>query len=314
MPLITTVDQLCEYVSVGKDLSWKSIKPSLFGAEQKYIMPFLGKNLYDYLCDNVPTNAEQDPVALACNAAAKFALWLYVIPGGKQIDDMGIYEAKTNNMWRLSEADIEKLRDSYAEEAMEALEMLLNLLEANAVAAAQGTSQSNYTAYNWWFISPTRKRYADLLINSSEVFSEYVELYRSTLTFIFMRDNIRHVEKHQIAPLLGNYYTTLKTLATPAGNDAVLLDLVREALAKLAAARSLRRGFFFLANERLCYGIKPHTATAELVSEYESDGQNALERLRAKLEEFKPSGYTPLVSLPADTTMLRKPSAKIILA
>jgi hypothetical protein len=313
MPIINHIGQLREYVSVGKDLTWESIKPSLFGAEQKYLLPFLGKDLYKYLCDNV-SETPDDAVALAANAAAKFGLWLYVIPGGKQIDDMGVYEAKTSNMWRLSKDELETLRDTYAEEAMDALEMLLNLLESNAAVASEGVEEYAYTAFNWWAISPTRKRFTDLFINTSELFSEYVELYRSTLTFVFMRDNIRHVEKHQIAPLLGDYYTTLKELTNPTGNHAILLDLVREAVAKLAAARSLKRGFFFLANERLAYGLKSQVASAELVSEYQSDAQNALERLRAKLEELKPAGYAALVQLETDSTLLRKPGRRIILA
>lgn len=314
MPLITTTAQLREYVTVGQNLSIESIRPQIFTAENKYLKSFIGQKLYAHLVENKAAGDYQDLIALAQSAAAKFALWLYIIPGGTQIDDAGIYQAKTSEMWRLTKEEIEELRKYSLSDAMDALDMLLEYLEEKAAAPADGVVEANYTAFNFWYKAPTRTRLMGLLIKKSEDFSKYVELYRSSLTFQMLNTAMSHVERHQIAPLMGDYYNTIRGMTAPTGNDLALLELAQEALAKLSAAYGMNLGFHIMENGRFTTCLQLQKVDKELMSAYKSEGENALERLRAKLEQIKPAGYEPLPTLEANTATLRKPGSKIILA
>lgn len=313
--LLTYIEQIQQYVVVGKDLTYKSFQPALFNAEQKYIIPFLGRDLYDFLVKSDPSDDTETLINLARSATAKFALWLYITPGGVQIDDQGIYQAKTDNMWRLSAADLADLKKSYLEQAMDAQNQLLAYLEEIAQTPAQNTAPEDYTAANHWAVSPSRKRYAGLMINTAEVFEQYVELHHSTLTFISLYNCIKAAETSQIAPLLGDYYATLKAISSPTGDALAILKLAQEAIAHLATAKALRKGMYCLLENGLSLSLAPDAKPADdIIATYQTDAQNALQRLRDKLEAVKPTGYTPLPTLAADTTVLRKPGSKIILA
>jgi hypothetical protein len=313
--LLTQIDQLQQYVVVGKDLSYKSFQPALFNAEQKYIIPFLGRTLYDFILENDYHDDYQTLLNLARNATAKFALWLYITPGGVQIDDQGIYQAKNENMWRLSPTDLLELKKSYLEEAMDAQNQLLAYLEETVQTPDQQTDPEDYTAFELWAVSQSRKRYAGLMINTAEVFGRYVELYHSTLTFITLYNCIQSVEKNAIAPLMGDYYATLKAIATPTGDALAMLTLAQEAIAYLATAKGLRKGMYCLREDRLGLTLTPAAMPSDdIIATYQAEGQNALERLRAKLELLKPTGYTPLPILETDATVLRRTGSKIILA
>ena len=314
MALINDVDTLRQYVTVGNDLNFQSIKPSLFTAEQKYLRQFLGGALYTFLVENAANTAYARLIGHAQNVAAKFALWLYIIPGGVQIDDAGIYMAKTTDMWRLSPQEIGTLRLSYLEEAMDALELMLEELEENVSKPSQSTLPQDYNPYELWHESATRKRYAGLFINSGHVFSEYVELYRSNLTFFMMHDIIRRVELHTIAPLLGDYYATLKGMTEIEGPHLILYHCTLEAIAMLAAAQALAKGFHFFRFSQLTMSFQPEKLAPEQISKFYVEAQNSLERLRAKLEELQPAGYTPLSGGLSDPSLLRKPGSRIILA
>lgn len=314
MPLITTSAQLRQYVTVGQNLSIESIRPQIFTAENKYLKSFIGSKLYTHLVENAAAGDYQELIALAESTAAKFAIWLYIIPGGLQIDDQGIYQAKTSDMWRLSKEEIDELKKYSLSDAMDALDMLLEYLEENAAAPGENLPEAGYTAYNWWYQAPARKRLMGLLIKKSEDFSKYVELYRSSLTFLMLNTAMSHVERHQIAPLLGDYYNTIRLLSNPTGEGLTLLELAQEALAKLSAAHAMRGGFHILENGRFTTCLQSQKIDTELLSAYKSEGENALERLRAKLEQLRPTGYEPLPTLEANSATLRRPGSRIILA
>lgn len=309
--LLTNSIQLQQFVEVGDGLSWTSIAPSVFVAENNYLASWMGLKLYKHLTANESVAEYQDLLEYARSASAKFALWLYSAKGGNQITDMGIYQAKTSDIWRLSEAELADLRKAFLADAMDALNLLIEYLEENAAAPAEGTLEAAYTAFQWWYVSTVRKQLTGLLIKSADVFSNYVELYRSSLTYWMLSGAMAQVERQMIAPMLGVYYATLKAMTAPTGNDAVLLALAQEALAKLSAGIAMQRGLHIMENARLSFSINPHQPDETLLRAYLSEGERALQRLRAALESLRPAGYVPLSSV---SDVLRKEGSKIILA
>lgn len=316
MPIITTITQLRNYVSVGAALSFDSIKPSIFKAETKYLQPLLGLPLYEWLSESINANnpAYTTLSALALNASANLALWLYVPVGGVQIDDMGIYQAKTTDTWRLAESELRKLEAHYCQDAMDALDALVAHLEANAAAPNQGQNPSTYTPYQRWHAAPQRVRYNELLIKNADTFERYAELYRSTLTFFTLKTIIYTVQTQHLAKLMGDYLPSLVSMADPADNHAKILRIAQEALAKLTIAHALQLGRHTLENARLTFNFQIHKVDADVIATYQNIGQNALQSLRNILEEVRPEGYTPLPTTVTDNTLLRNPTSTIILA
>ncbi|WP_273210792.1 DUF6712 family protein [Runella zeae] len=308
MPIISSVAELQEYITVGNDLQFKSIKPCVFNAEKKYLKPILGSALFKALEEGGDSG---ELMQLVQNVVAKFTLWLYVVPGGVQVDDAGIYQSKTADMWRLTESEIQTYRLSALEDAMDAMDLMIANLEENAKAAAADKPTAEYTPYELWYVSPTRQRYAGLLINNGDDFSEYVALYRSSLTFLMMCDCIRDAELHIIAPLLGDYYNTQKQLTGLGNSDLVLRRLILETLAKLAAAAALSKGLYYLNAGRITMTFQPEPIADKVLSSYKTSAQDALERLQAKLEQLKPAGYVPRSS---SEDVLRRQGAKIVIA
>lgn len=312
MPLISNISTLQKYAVVSSNLTIESIQPSIFRAEKKYLKQFVGKKVYEALLSIAEGN--EPIVALAQNVVAKFALYIFITPGGVQIDDSGIYQIKGGDKWRLSQQEIEALKQSYLEEAMDALDLLLEDLEENAQEAAEETEIAEYTVYNHWFADQARNQYNNSLLKTRQVFESFVELHHSSLTFHSLRSYVANVEKFQLMPLMGDYYTALMDMATPAGNDAILLSLAQEAIAHLATAQALDRGFHGLNKGGISFDLNYAEPSHELIGSYKKAAQNALERLRAKLQELKPQGYTLLPSDVSDGSILRKPGRRIILA
>lgn len=307
MIILNNIADLQKYVVVSQNLTYQSIYPAIFKAEHSYLKPILGDDLYNYFGSSFP---DQDLEALLMNAIANLAMWLYITPGGAQIDDKGIYLLKGPDMWRLSDSETLALKKSYSSDAMDAIELLLSQLEANATAPINGQDSN---AYQLWYVSPTRSRRQSLLLNTPEQFNDYINLHRNNATFSTLVEPLWHVQRHHIAPMLGDYYATLLAADNLTENDLLLLALVRETMANLAAAKAIRLGCHIVQNTRLTYTLMPDREVNKItLAEYETDGQNALQRLRTELERIKPTGYVPLPS--SNTAALRNPERKMFLA
>ena len=308
MPLFQDIEQLQESVTVGSDLTLKTLKPSILQAELKFILPIVGRPFYEDLQANLGNSNYEPVLQLARSALANLALSLFVITGGAMIDNAGIYFLKTNEMWRLSDKDKADLQKSFYEAGMNALDELLLYLASNSPSGTLPTFQTI------WNNSEQRTRYNSLLIKSAIDFNQHVQTFRSRATFASLYDLLAYVQRDRIQPVVNGYFPALLALnmQTATVDEKKIHEAAANALALFTVAKALRMGNYTRAE----YGFQavPNMVqnNENQIFEYETDGFAALDRLRTLLETQLPAGYVPL---PVEQSpLVRSQTAKIVLA
>ncbi|MCF0071282.1 hypothetical protein LZD49_12445 [Dyadobacter sp. CY261] len=291
--LISNIDELREYIPVGRDLDFVSVKPSIRKAERRFILPLLGKDFYRLLVSeyegNLLSEDHQELVEYIRSASANLTMWYYVQIGDVLIDSSGMYKQRTEQRWVLSESDQKRLQNSFLSDGLDALDDLMNHLEDNI---------SKYSTY-----SNSKEYLAERrgLVTSAATVQTVFTLFHPRVTFQAMREAIRYHEDGRVAPIMQDYYGILIDKKQDDLNevDTVALRLARRALIYLASARSMITRTVKFTNE----GLKV-MAGDDQVSQFENDrieasakefeqsGQIELDALVKHLNKYEPDGYT----------------------
>ncbi|AYQ31386.1 DUF6712 family protein [Runella sp. SP2] len=309
MDLFLSTQHLQEYVAVGSDLSLQTLTPFFRQAESKFIHSTVGRSMWKHIITNAEEEAYEDLIDYARAALANLGVSLYVVTGGAMIDNSGVYFAKTDSMWRPSDKDKAELQRSYYEAGMNSLEDLILLL---------CDSKENDPYFEAWATSPQVERFNQLLIQTASDFEQHVSLFRSGSTFASLFDLLKTVQNERILPIANGYMDTLLTGTNESDSEPVkaafksLKAASSKALALLTTAKALRVGTYARTEMGLTFVAAQVKNANDVVYEYETDGQAALEALRELLEKLQPTGYTPL---PAEkATPVRSSTSGIVIA
>lgn len=287
--LFNSTEQLQDFVAVGSDLGLQTLKPYMRQVEMRYIFPALGRELWENLADNADNTEEYETVLdLARSALANLTLALYTQTGGAIIDNGGVYFTKTTNMWRPSDKDKADIQSSFYDAGMESLDELLVFLES-----IPENEESIPEFYTIWSESKSFEKFKALIIPTAADFSEHVQTFRNRATFASLFDLLTIVQRERIATVANDYLPTL--LLKPEEEPATAIKAAAcSALALLTVAKALRMGTYTRTELGFGTSVSKVENSKDLIFEYETDGQAALENFRSLLEQHKPSGYIPL--------------------
>lgn len=238
MNFITTKEQIDEYVTLGFDFSFQTIKPYIRKVERKHIVPVVGSDLYKQWGSSEPSEAaELEVFDLLKEASASLALASYTPQGSVHISDAGISTTsgesyKTAEWWQVKD-----LRRELVDQGFSAIDEAYVILEGNAneAAFALWKNSKNYTIFN------------ELITAKTSDFQRYFDINNSRRTFLALRPYLLEVQEQYFNVWLKE--ETLNTIKNASGFiPKKAKQLSQAAQVSFAVAKAAESGVFLFGS------------------------------------------------------------------
>jgi len=205
--LITTL-QAKEYLKINATLDDSNFTPFIPDAEEKYLKPVLGDELFAILDTWADEKNPEDDDYEILNALyekvipviARFTLFIAAPQLDVNIGESGFTVLTSNNLVPASAQRVDKSIASMEQLAWNRVEILLKFLEENK------------DDYPEWVTSDAYTMQLRNLINSAAEFDKYVDIDKSRLTFQKMRHEMDNIERIDVIPVISQeMFDTLMT-------------------------------------------------------------------------------------------------------
>jgi len=272
MAIIKTNEEIKKYLSVDISLNTKTVDPYIKPAEEQVIR-LLGAEQFDELDNyyNHSTETVEELDALlpfVQRPVVNFAFLQGLSMLNVSIGENGIAVISNSNLAPASKQRTDDLKADLERSAYDALESLLEFLEANI------------EDYPLWEASEAYAYQYEYLITSARRFDELLRINRSRLTFLQWRPTMADVEILQIHPMVSKDFCDELKEEMKAGSvseaNQVVLPFLQKALAYLTASIELdkkyeNRGLAFLMEAKKIMDLTPanyptYTASSAYVS------------------------------------------------
>jgi len=240
MNIITTIDELKEYVEVANSLKFDTIKPSI-ALTKKSIKSCVGDELYIKLIDAYSDSdfkVKAMPVPLKAlamlvqGATANISMSLLVSRISVSVSDSGIIRNDNESQKTAYQYQEVNLRESYLRAGNGYLDDILIYLENN---------KSNFPE---WVSSPSFLDYNKYFIRSSEQFSSCYNINESRLAFMSVRYIMKRIEDFQVKDIVGSKLfkvlkEQLKSDTVTIVNKILLDDFIRPGVALITISKGV---------------------------------------------------------------------------
>ncbi|NQU85267.1 MAG: hypothetical protein HQ541_05855 [Mariniphaga sp.] len=258
--LVKTITEIKTFVTIGVGNDVNRILPHISNAENAYIKPLLGTNMYDELqefYDAVtpvnPTVVQQAMIGLLAKVQLSLVNLAYYVGFDTLsvlINDQGFSRVESDRSKSLFKYQEENLKATFKNNGFNGLDDVLVFIETNITHFAEFKAQTNWTVLRQSFL-PTVKVVQEIPFN----------LNASRLAFLNLKPSVSYIEDTLIKPLLGStIYSYIKTEMVkdaPATKVTAILPYIRKPLVYLASALFMEetgaelgdKGLFFQAFE-----------------------------------------------------------------
>lgn len=236
--LVRDTDILIQYAQITGSMRYDAAEASLRMVELKYIVPVLGKDLYDVLNAAIDAVTAEDPlnedfVSLLhqCRMAiGPLFCYFHADKADVLFSDSGMQRSETATNKNAYQEQRTKFKEANLTEGEYALELLQQFLETN---------RENYPE---WLDSDNFKKYKSLFIKSGTEFNDIFPSQTPFRNYWSLRSKMQDVEENNIRNFLGNeLYKELKEEDAKKDPDfideeKVLLFKLKKAIANLTVA------------------------------------------------------------------------------
>ncbi len=291
--LIKDIETLQAIVDITKSIDFDQIKSSIQDAENEFIIPAIGKALYDEL------NEAYEPVSPTLDANQEkllpyiqkplgyLATMLWLPEGMVKVTGSGIHITSTENMKTAWQWQTDKLEFKYLRSGFRDIDLMLEYLEENKDDFESWTDSTAYTI--------TRENF----ISNAKTFSKYFNIDNSRRMFMRLKPMMIKVEDFIIKANLGDeYFNEIKDeiLEDDVSDDnKVILEYIQKATAPLTIARALDEGLLDVGPDGVFINIfndgtksKQQPAEIRIAKASERafiDGNNYLRQMRTFLNK-----------------------------
>lgn len=293
MSLIRPISEIKEFVVVNAELNIKALTPSIYRAERKIIIPWLGKDQYQLIVNGYNASAlttnQQELMKYISGALYNYAVLLSLPSNNVQISSAGIQQIHTEHSKPAFPHAVADLKNELRNAAYEWLEDMLKYLEEE---------ENNFPV---WRNSDAYTKNKSLFINTAERFDECYSIQCKRQTFHKLMPIIREMEEFSILPTIGkDYYNELKTEILQkniSSQNIKVIDYLQKALANFTIANALRAYRVSFGNQGIVYaemlessdnGSAIKAATTEMImskaNHAEEMGNRNLDALRDFLQ------------------------------
>jgi len=232
--IIKDTETLRKHLSVNGSVTHQNIASYLKKAERKFLRPLIGKEQLAIFEQDQTDQIIIQAQDLAQEAVANFGYYLHLPIGAVQISDSGIYVTQNDNTKPASDKQFKELQRSFKKAGHEALDELLDVMEASA---------DKFTS---WFGSDYYTIFKELLVNKTSIFNRYFYIFNSRQTFMAMRPTIKVVEDQFIGPVIGSeLLSDLKNSQTISERKQVK-KLLQQAVVAFTVMKTVDNGMFVL--------------------------------------------------------------------
>jgi hypothetical protein len=278
MSIISTTEELKQYVEVAAALKMPTVEPSLRIAERRNLRSCLGEQLFNRLLlsykdagskvDSMPA-VLQELTKLSQAVVANIAMALLIPRLSVTISDTGISRTESDSKKSAFQYQEVNLRESYLRAGYDGLDDVLNYLEANKDEFPEWVSSPSYLDYKKYFIQ------------SAEQFSASFNIQHSRLAFLSIRYIMKRVEDFQVQDITGKkLFAVLKNeVKSGSVSDAnqVLLDgFIKPGVALITIAKGVWERALDISENGVTVSIKGSTDNNELRQSAEINKQQKM--------------------------------------
>jgi len=308
--LFQNINEIKAILPIGVGNDFNRLKPHIENAENRYIKPLLGFDIYNQLSELYITQESHEPdeteilhrelLGKVQFATIHLAFYIGFDFLNISVTDAGFQRIETERTKGLFKYQEDAIKTFFAETGFNALDDILTFLDLNIEFFEQFMNSENFNKLITSFL-PKVKTIEEIPFN----------IHRSNLIFLALKPSVAYIEDTAIRPVLGEtIYATVKSeMANEvvAAKVRVLLDYIRKPLIYLASAMLMEetgatlgdKGLYFAKNEdqqRAKFVKEPATAEriTVLVNRNRLIGNNYIEMLKAHLLKIWPeySGQT----------------------
>lgn len=233
--LFKSIEEIKPYLSgINITFQFNDIKSYIDEAERDYIIPWLSQEQFDQLQTAYDGNSQdavnQRLLKKVQKALANYAYLMYLPAGLVKFGVNGMYISQSENDRIPYEWTVDKIANRLITSGDNGIEDMLRFLE------------SNKTDYALWEASDSFSIYKDSIINTAQLFNQYVEIGSSRRLFLKLRAIIKTKEENEIVAAVGKetYDEILAEFieGDMEADNKILLEKMRKALAPLAMERA----------------------------------------------------------------------------
>jgi hypothetical protein len=233
MPLITTIQQVKQVLKIS-NLNNTSTLPDIESAEEKYIIPKIGKVLYNELLTayegNTLTTIQKALLLKVQKPLAAFAYFDGLAIQHAMITDTGVRKINTDTMPTAYRWEFDGVKDSLANMGHQGMESLLQFLEDNSASFPSWTSSEAYAIRN------------KFLIKTALDFSDQYRIDQPHRTYSSLLSVMADVEDLYIKPTIGEaFFAELKADPAPTADEKQVIATLKKAIAQLCIHHSLEK-------------------------------------------------------------------------
>jgi len=275
--LITSTQQIKEVVPVNGTASFKIFKPYVDAAEDQYIIPLLGLELYTEL-NNLAADTGTPEQKTLLKKVRYCLVHLMLFKGFDMLnvsfDDAGFERvAKDRGLYRYQE---ENLKDVFKSEGFNAMDTILEYLQANLTTFEKFKTSDFYLELKGSFFPTTM------------VFNKIYVIGNSRLVFLQIERFFDQVIDFQIVPVLGctlfdKVVAEMKKESDPDANLMALVPHIRKPLAYLAVAEGLDEIGLQVTEKGLFFETQVSTMNSHVQTTLATAEQTAVLKEKAEL-------------------------------
>jgi hypothetical protein len=297
------------YPSAAKNMAWATLTPFIRQATRKYIIPFIGEQIYNviadaYDTDTVSVGVQEDFLQRLQDIQAYYTIHHAMPVLNGIISDMGVQETTATEatsspiaMWRYK-----NMRWEVCETADDFLDELLSYMEQKV--------EDEEAFFDTWKNSDAYTANASSFFRLTSELQQHIHIRRSRRTFIALLPFLKKAEKTKVKPLIcQDQYDDLKTKVaddTLAADDTRLLEMVQPVVAHYGLMMALPHLKLHIGSD----GIKSVSST-DGMNKKEAAREAAIQELGMTLEEEARTALSDLKAFlyeNADTYTLWKDS------
>ena len=185
-------------VPVSTGLSWVRMEPLLRNAQADYLQPLLGDALnaeLDGIYEMRPAErsvAEQNALTVAQKAVVNLALWSNFDALSIRISDQGFQRQESDSWHPAYKYQEDALRRSFANAGFNAIDQLLQMMEASP------------TVWPLFATSPAYTQAQQSVVRNTAEVQEVYDIHSSRLLFLRLQPIMRQMEELSLQPILGD--------------------------------------------------------------------------------------------------------------
>lgn len=226
MALIKSISEVRKYLRVNYTNAETSI-PNMDQAARKFIIPFIGQELYDDLQTQYDAGSAL-PAFVKLLRFVQAALvplaYCHELPLiNTQITDLGLKKSISQDTQPIFKHDFYKLQAMLLENGSDGIEAMLTFLEKNSAD------------YPLWMAAEERKDYRSLIVRNATEFRRVYALVHPQRCYMLLQPCIREAQEQYIIPSIGGpFFKELLDIAVPTEEEKRVIELLQRAVVYLS--------------------------------------------------------------------------------